>query len=107
MLSLCQPTWKAELEHPEDKLKEVLGPFPLKSFTVGATQKVNIAGLQKKDIAPEGSIVDVEVELVRQGPRSLVHQSVLIRVICEKGPYEPDLDGTWGVNPISIRTRWK
>lgn len=107
MLLLCQATWKAELEHPEDKLKEVLGPFPLVSFEIGATEKVSLVGLQKMNVAPEGSIVDVEAELVRQGSRSTLHQSVLIRVVCEKKEYEPSLDGTWGVNPASIRTRWK
>ena len=107
MLSLCQPTWKAELEEPEDKLKQILGPFPLVSFKIGAILAVNLIGLQKKDVAPEGSIVDVEVDLVREGPRSELRQAVLIRVICEKEAYEPSLDGTWSVNPVSIRTRWK
>lgn len=27
---------------------------------------------------------------------------VQVRLVCEKGPYRPDTDGTWGVNPNSI-----
>jgi len=24
------------------------------------------------------------------------------RIICENGPYEPGLDGSWGINPVSM-----
>jgi len=28
-------------------------------------------------------------------------KKIKARVICETGPYKPDIEGNWGVNPIS------
>lgn len=62
-------------------------------------------------------ITDIrDVELVKSGDTSDVIQDVVVsvkygngklgklkvRLVCEKGPYRTDTDGTWGVNPNSI-----
>jgi hypothetical protein len=42
--------------------------------------------------------IDVHVQVTINGKKS----QIKIRVLCETAAYKPDINGQWGINPISI-----
>lgn len=54
-----------------------------------------------KDVRVGDACRDVKVN-VTFGYKGKTHKRRLsIRVVCETGPYKPDINGKWGINPIS------
>jgi hypothetical protein len=54
--------------------------------------------MRRVDVSPV--IVDYEVRCEYSDGRP--PETRVIRLVCERGPYEPDRCGEWGVNPVSI-----
>jgi hypothetical protein len=69
------------------------------------SEEVVLYEVRADDVQVRGPVlVDVPVEAVvrdRVGQRRRVLMQA--SVLCESGPYEPDPDGEWGVNPTSLR----
>lgn len=100
----CQLTWK------KNNSKNKLGYYQqikVKNFVIGPEEVVNSGKAVKvrvefdyqvllkpgvKWLNPQGEVIDNTVKRMYS----------VVTVICEKEPYTPDLNGTWGVNPISF-----
>ncbi len=86
MFEYCQLTWKSN--HKEGGIKWLKNYYDHKKLTTWRMIKE-----EKADF-----VVDFKVAIIYD------HKSKIVktRLICEKAPYKPHSDGTWGVNPISV-----
>lgn len=85
MYSLCQITWKSN--HSKSELKNLLNG-KIKSFNIVSNNF---------DISLP-CIVDYFVKVKVNGKV----KELSARLLKEKAKMKPDIDGIWGVNPISI-----
>lgn len=98
MVEISQLTWRSTREKPVEDIEVLLGWMDLVKFRVFCTYPVH------HDTLPKGTMVDAKCFVEYKMPSGDLHQrNVMIRLACEKAPHEPDAEGTWGVNPISIR----
>lgn len=88
MFKHCQLTWADEKD--AEPLRVLLNRKPLK-WRVQKTKRVGPA------------CQDLMVNVTYQTDHGKVKTKNRVRLICERAPYSPGLDGTWGVNPVSIR----
>ena len=102
MQNYVQLTWKEGKEDLIQELKDKLEGRPLLSFTIVTDETRAIQG----PMLPEGTMVDVVIDGVVQSPRKTERAKMLLRVSCEVSPYQPAVNGQWGVNPSSVRTAW-
>lgn len=86
MYQCCTHTWKNN--NDIEKLKQVLPYSPVGYKTFSAKQISSV-------------VFDILIEL--QAKDGSI--KALLRTICETGPYKPNIEGDYGVNPISIRKR--
>jgi len=90
-----QKTWRAGESKPAKVLKWQLKDLKLK----------DLESISKSEISPV--VVDMRVVVLVETLGSLRKMKIVVRVIKEKGPYLPSLDGDWGINPLSIRVEWE
>jgi len=84
LLEQCQLTYRTQ--NTFQKLQSLL-PNPIKSFEIGDTKK-------ESDV-----MYDVSVKVkTDKGDKQLT-----VRTVCEKGPWKPSAQGTFGVNPVSVQ----
>lgn len=79
------PSWLAS--HETEEL-EAFGDIPVKSWTIDEVQTYSPV------------MKDLTVSVVGPGLR----QTIRLRAICERGPHDPHEEGSWGINPSSLRT---
>ena len=85
-----------ETANPAEALKHLLTPF------VQTLLKYEIKG--HKSIS--NVTKDVKIAVEYESPtNTILHKTLVARVICEKVPFQPAVNGTWGVNPISLFTK--
>jgi hypothetical protein len=98
MVEVSQLTWRATRENPVEEVEAMLGWMNLVKFRIFCTYPV------QHEILPKGTMVDAKCFVEYKLPTGETRErNVMIRLACEKAPHEPDAEGTWGVNPISIR----
>jgi hypothetical protein len=99
MLDICTISWRALQESPEvamQKLQDSFQYYELESFSIGEEPLEDLSECAYK-LSLETTIKPVGIAVERPEPNQCM-------VICEKGQRQPSLDGTWGVNPVSV---WK
>ena len=82
----CQKSWASN--HSSDKLRDIFMDIKLKYILIVG---------EKKDKNSD-YIIDYDV-LCNTISGQRIH---IVRLICESRSYHPDLNGDWGVNPISV-----
>lgn len=90
--SKCQITWaqqKGTAKMPAE-LRARFGIYRLVDAHIGET--INISDVTK----------DIPITIDYEFRNGVAHKTLLARVICESGPFVPDVAGTWGVNPTSM-----
>ena len=91
MKRYCQKTW---IEESKISLSEMLKSFELRSWKI------------LKTVGVGETCRDVNLNLTLERNGKWIKMSALCKVtartICEVAPYEPDLSGEWGVNPVSL-----
>lgn len=99
MVEVSQRTWRSTREKPVEDIEVLLGWMDLIKFRVFCTYPVH------HETLPKGTMVDAKCFVEYKLPSGETRErNVMIRLACEKEPHEPNLEeGTWGVNPISIR----
>jgi len=91
MMDCTQLTWKELQKTPAERLKVMFGLMKLKSYEIGKAKQVTDVCWDVK--------AKVRYRTIR---RRYVSSDIVLRVICEKGYMKPDVEGTWGVNPLSL-----
>ena len=95
MLDSCQLTWLENTPfHPLQFMKErFIDALPMQSYVI------------KNIEAKTDCCVDVTV-MINYRVKMNRKRLIVMRLIKELAPFEPSVDGEWGVNPISaIRTK--
>ena len=89
LLKYCQVTWVEE-GHPNlTPLKWVISWYGSRVVPIS----YEVIDYELKDDTTIDAVINVTFKTgIKQ---------IKARIICEKGAYEPSIDGTWGVNPIS------
>jgi hypothetical protein len=92
MLENSQITWRSRGRNKSiDLLKGWFYLKDLTTFKILKTEKIS------------DSCVDMTLKIsYLYYISNLKETKIKARVICETGPYKPDPEGKWGVNPISI-----
>lgn len=90
---LTQQSWQKMVtaRTPAERVEALFGDRGIDGFEVGEAIRVS------------GVMYDVVVDLTFGGATE--ERRFVLRVICETGPYEASRDGTWGVNPNSMRAQ--
>ncbi len=83
MYRLCQKTWVSN--HSKGELINLFTGNELEEYQIGK-------------IDNRGAIQSVDLRLKINGAYKLI----TVNMICEKKAFKPTIEGTWGVNPISI-----
>jgi len=89
MLNYCQITWR---NMPQNTKKRLFTQFRHK-FISARVLKIEEISEVTRDITVEIYYKDINVR--RRMRRK-------VRLICELGRMQPSVDGTWGVNPVSM-----
>ena len=91
MLEYTQISWKKLSKRPATRLKVIFGWAELKSYKMARAKKIS-------DVC-----YDIKAEIrYRTIRRKYISEPIILRVICEKGYMKPDVNGAWGVNPLSL-----
>lgn len=90
MLNYCQITWRTV---PQNTKKKLFTQFRHK-FISARILKVEEISEVTRDISVEICYKDINV-------RRRIRRKA--RLICELAPMKPSTDGTWGVNPLSMK----
>lgn len=91
MLKYCQITWRAT---PQDMRKRLFTQFRHKFISAKILKTEKISDVTR-DISVEIYYKDINIS--RRVRRK-------VRLICELGHMQPSVDGSWGVNPVSMRS---
>jgi hypothetical protein len=87
MKKLLQVTWMATHNRKEKKFyKKWFGDWEIEKTKI---EKINRIG---------ECMSDAECILFLKGGNEY---NIRIRLVCEKKPYQPNINGKWGINPIS------
>lgn len=101
MFKLCQSTWVKTTENAQQWLIDTFSQMDLKRFEIhhsnNATKKEKI--LNTNTIL--GNLVYVHIKVKFIIEEKTINSEFPIVTIRESAPYTPDVNGTWGVNPIS------
>lgn len=89
MLNYCQISWVKFHKEPK---KKIVALFRQKLIDAKILEVEKVSEVTR-DISIEIRIKDINVF------RKIKRKA---RVICEKGYMKPSVDGTWGVNPLSL-----
>jgi len=92
MLDFCQITWKKKRPFAREKLEMFFGDIFLHGMKIKRMRRIS-------DTCYE-AFLQVGFK-VRNKPKAIV-SVVRAMVVCEKGVFMPDVNGRWGVNPISV-----
>ena len=82
--------------NPAETLKDLLIPFIPKLL------KYEIKGHKSVSNVTKDVKIAMEYE---SNNNTILHKTLIARVICEKAPFQPSPKGTWGVNPVSLFTK--
>ncbi|MBS4000791.1 MAG: hypothetical protein KGZ71_09955 [Desulfobulbaceae bacterium] len=89
MLKLCQITWVQTTDNAQQWLIDAFSQMDLKQLQIRSSRSaVNLV------------YVHIKVKFIIEG--KTINSEFSIVTIRESAPYTPDVNGTWGVNPISI-----
>ena len=91
MLKYCQITW---CTIPGDRREKLFAQFRHKFISAKILKTEKISDVTR-DISVEINYKDINIR--RKMRRK-------VRLICELGRMRPSVDGSWGVNPISMRS---
>lgn len=88
MFKFCQSTWVKTTENAQQWLNDTFSQMDLKQFQIRSSRSaVNLA------------YVHIKVRFIIE--EKTINSEFPIVTIRESAPYTPDVNGTWGVNPIS------
>lgn len=91
MATTCQLTWLANNPNPSDGLKGMFDTFDILGAKIHGRDSEN----------PSGCSVQISATIKwAAGPEVKTHE-LHVMVIRESGPYSPNPNGKWGVNPVS------
>ena len=80
----CQQTWCSR--HPWEDLK-IIFPYKISQYRV-------------TDVVMQSPVMyDFMLRIVYQGKK----ETYVLRALCETEPFKPDVEGEFGVNPISVK----
>ena len=91
MIEACQLTWRASPAGNTETLRLRFGSMVPPAST--KIIKINPVGTAVTDV-----YVAFDHALPLPGAITM-----RLRTVCETGPYQPSIDGTWGVNPVSAK----
>lgn len=107
-LSYVQISWKHEVNTRKgllNRLKNLIGKgenaLDLLANRLEPHNIEEIRGAKIIKSSDTSEVIEDVVVSVKFGNGRL--GEVQVRLVCEKGPYRPDPEGTWGVNPNSIK----
>lgn len=86
--ALLQITYSRTVPSAVENARRILEALPLESARVR----------RRVEVSP----VIVDYEVLCQYSDGRLPETRVIRLVCERAPYEPDRYGEWGVNPVSI-----
>lgn len=94
MVRHCQLTWqvKHKLPIPDDREKILIFQFNQKLLNAKTLKTEKISDVTR-DISVEIHYKDINI-------KKRIRRKV--RLICELAPMKPSIEGTWGVNPLSM-----
>lgn len=91
-----QLTWyhsKREVINPSEALKDLLVSFTPKLLNYEIKGHKNNSNVMK----------DVKVSVKYESTdNTILHKTLIARIICESAPFQPSVNGKWGVNPLSF-----
>ena len=93
---ITQLTWyhsKREVTNPSEALKDLLLSFTPKLLNYEIKGHKSISNIMKD--------VKISVEY-KSADNKILHKTFIARVVCEKAPFHPSVNGRWGVNPLSL-----
>ena len=90
MAELCQITWIKSRSEPIEEMRARFAWMRLNDAAIGEVE----------EISPVTRDITVRVDFnFKNGVASKTFKA---RVICEAAPFKPDVNGRWGVNPVSM-----
>lgn len=82
--------------NPAEALKDLLIPSIPKFLEYEIKGHKSISNVTK----------DVKIAIGYESDNNtILHKTLIARVICEKAPFQPAVNGKWGVNPVSLFTK--
>lgn len=102
MADVAQATWKAQRKDPAEIIQVLYHWITLHEFSVGGSRKVFEDDPSMAEVMADVSIyIRATFGYDRKIPPQVGYY--ILRVVCETDAFKPAADGTWGVNPSSIR----
>jgi len=101
MFKLCQITWVQTTDNAQQWLIDTFSQMDLKRFEIRRSQSAHKNERDKAKVNNSENLVYVYVKVRIFIVGKLVNSEFPIVTIRESAPYTPDVNGTWGANPIS------
>ncbi len=90
MFNACQETWK--FNHEKDGIQWIDTWYGIK----------NLISWNIIDSKISGVVRDIKIEIsYKDFAFKGKYKTITARLVCETAPFKPDINGDWGVNPIS------
>ncbi|MBE2188439.1 MAG: hypothetical protein IAE98_03145 [Candidatus Kapabacteria bacterium] len=101
MFKLCQSTWVKTTENAQQWLIDTFSQMDLKRFEIHHSYNATKNEAKKVTDAIASNMVYVHIKIRFIIEEKTINSEFSIVTIRESAPFTPDVNGTWGVNPIS------